>query len=253
VAPLSTRAVLLRSHPYGETSRVLRFLTEEHGLLGVMAKGVRGRGGRGSTTLSTFASGVLTVYLKASRELQTMQDFACTRSRVALGSGLLRFAGASAASELVLAHAEAEAGPALFRAMEAALDGLEDASDETAATAALAGIWGIVAAFGFAPEIDDCIRCGERLGPDEVGRFSLAAGGVLCAKCAEGSGARDPRVGPVARGQIQALLDGCIETAVTFPRRHLSLVSDFIGYHIANRPLRSLKFLADALPPEPEA
>jgi DNA repair protein RecO (recombination protein O) len=250
MAPVSTSAVLLRAHPFGETSRVLRFLTRDHGLMGVMAKGVRGQGGRGVTAISTFASGVLTVYVKPQRDLQTMKDFACTRLRGGLGAGLLRFAGASAVAELVLAHAESDPNPALFHAMEAALDRLEEAPEAVAAAAALAGLWGVVEALGFAPELDACIRCGEQLREDEVGRFDPTAGGMLCARCGEGSQA--PRVGPVARSQLQALVGGRLDTPLTFPRRHLALVSDFVAYHVASRPLRSLRFLGDALPPDPE-
>lgn len=251
MAAVSTRAVLLRAHAYGETSRVLRFITEDHGLLGVMAKGVRGRGGKGGTALSTFASGVLTVYVKPHRDLQTMQDFACTRLRGSLGAGMVRFAGASAISELVLAHAESEPNPTLFNAMEATLDLLEEVPPELEASAALAGVWGIVEALGFAPELDACVRCGEPPGADEVGRFSPSAGGILCVRCSEGS--HEPRVGPVARGQLRALLAGNVSEPVTYPRRHLALLADFVAYHVANRPLRSLGFLGDMLPPDPEA
>ena len=54
MAPIGTRAVLLRAHAYGETSRILRFYTHTHGLLSVMGRGVRGRGGKGTMTLATF-------------------------------------------------------------------------------------------------------------------------------------------------------------------------------------------------------
>ncbi len=250
MAAVSTRAVLLRAHAYGETSRVLRFITEDHGLLGVMAKGVRGRGGKGGTAISTFASGVLTVYVKPQRDLQTMKDFACTRLRGGLGAGMVRFAGASAVSELVLAHADSDPNPTLFHAMEGALDRLEEATPELEASAALAGMWRIVEVLGFTPELDACVRCGEPLEDHEVGRFSPSAGGVLCARCSEGS--RDPRVGPVARGQLRALLVGDLSEPVTFARRHLGLLADFVAYHVANRPLRSLTFLGDMLPRTPK-
>ncbi|NNK62687.1 MAG: DNA repair protein RecO, partial [Gemmatimonadetes bacterium] len=41
MAVTTTDAVLLRAHAYGETSRVLRFLTRDRGIVGVMARGVR--------------------------------------------------------------------------------------------------------------------------------------------------------------------------------------------------------------------
>jgi DNA repair protein RecO (recombination protein O) len=251
MAPVSTKAVLLRAHPFGETSRVLRFLTEDQGLLGVMAKGVRGKGGKGATVLSTFASGTLTVYVKPGRDLHTMQDFACTRLRGGLARSVTRFAGASSISELVLAHVETEPHPGLHHAMEASLNRLEEVPEELAATATLAGLWSIVSAFGFAPELTTCIRCGEPLDAEEIGRFDLAAGGVLCARCAEESAG--PRVGPRAREQLRALLEGRVTEPVDHARRHLALLSDFVAYHVADRPLRSLRFLGEALPPDPEA
>jgi recombinational DNA repair protein (RecF pathway) len=52
MAPVGTPAILLRAHAYGETSRILRFLTESHGLLSVMARGVRGKTGKGTRPTS---------------------------------------------------------------------------------------------------------------------------------------------------------------------------------------------------------
>ena len=100
MAPVRTPAILLRGYDYGDTSRILRFYTREHGLLSVVAKGVRGRSGKGAATLSSFATGELTAYVKPQRDLHTMKDFQCTRLREGLGREMLRFGGASAAAEL---------------------------------------------------------------------------------------------------------------------------------------------------------
>lgn len=248
MAPLTTRAVLLRAHDYGETSRILRFYTRDRGLLSVMAKGVRGRSGKGAGGVATFASGDLTAYVKPQRDLHTMKDFSCSRMRTGLGGHMLRFGGASAVAELVVAHAEQEAHVPLFEAVERALDGLEAAPEELLPTAGLAALWAVVVGFGFEPELGACVRCGTPLGPDEVGRFDMAAGGMRCAACAADSAG--PRVGPGARSQIGRLVAGSLEPPVTHPRRHLSLLSDFIAYHVASRPLKSLRFLGDLLPSE---
>lgn len=251
MAPVTTPAVLLRAHAYGETSRILRFYTRDHGLLSVMARGVRTRSGKGTTTLDTFATGELSAYVRAQRELHTMKDFACTHPRSALGADVLRFAGASAVAELVVAHTDQEPHPEVFQALESGLDDLEQAPPERVATACLSGVWRVVEAFGFAPELDVCVRCATPLGDEEVGRFDLDAGGILCAACAgPGSG---PRVGPVARSQLRALLAGDQGALVTHPRRHLALLSDFVSFHVASKPLKSLRFLGDLLPPDPES
>lgn len=251
MAPVGTRAVLLRAHAYGETSRILRFYTHTYGLLSVMARGVRGRSGKGTMTLATFASGELTVDVRPHRELHTMRDFSCTHLRGALGADVMRFAGASAVAELVVSHTDQEPHPEVFLALENALDTLADVDRILAPTAALAGAWRIVDALGFAPELGVCARCARALGSEEMGRFDLAAGGVLCAECADGT--VGPRVGPVARAQLRRLLVGVVDQPVTFPRRHLALLSDFVAFHVAQKPLKTFRFLGDLLPAEEEA
>ena len=74
MAPIRTEAVLLRAYDYGDSSRILRFYTEGQGLLSVVARGVRGRSGKGTATMASFASGELTAYVKSHRDLHTMKD-----------------------------------------------------------------------------------------------------------------------------------------------------------------------------------
>lgn len=250
MSAVRTPAVLLRGYDYGETSRILRFYTEMYGVLSVVGRGVRGRSGKGTTTLSTFCTGELVVFVKPSRDLHTMSDFTCTRLRGGLGADVLRFAGASAAAELVLAHAEQEPHPGLFDALEGALDALEQAAGDALPGTILAALWTIIDAFGFAPQLDPCVRCGTPLGEEEVGRFDFAAGGVRCDAC--GRDAAGPRIGPRARGQVASLVEGRPPAALSHLRQHLALVSDFVAYHVASKPLASLGFLGRVLPPESE-
>ena len=246
MAPIRTAAILLRGYDYGDTSRILRFYTREHGLLSVVARGVRGRSGKGGTTVSSFASGELTAYVKPHRDLHTMKDFECTRLRETLGADMLRFAGASAAAELVLVHAEPEPQPGVFGALERGLDALSSAARPELPGTALAALWTTIEAFGFAPQLDPCIQCANPIAEGEIGRFDFAAGGMRCAACAEG--AAGPRVGPIARGQLGGLLMGNVPAGLTHTRRHLAVASDFIAYHIASKPLKSLRFLGGLLP-----
>ena len=246
MAPITTPAVLLKGYDYGDSSRILRFYTREHGLLSVVAKGVRGRSGKGAATLSSFASGELSAYVKPQRDLHTMKDFHCTRLREELGQEVVRFAGAAAAAELVLTRAAAERQPGVFEALETALDGLAQARSESLPATALASLWTITEAFGFAPQLEPCVRCDAPLGREEVGRFDFAAGGMRCEAC--GHDMAGPRVGPVARGQLAALLAGDLPPDFTHARQHLALVSDFIAYHVASKPLKSLRFLGGLLP-----
>lgn len=250
MAPVTTTAVLLRGYDYSDSSRIFRFYTREHGLLSVIAKGVRGRSGKGGATLSNFATGDLTAYVRAHRDLHTMKDFQCTSLREELGRDVLRFAGASAAAELVLVHAEAEPQPGVFDALETALDALCQAGGASVPATVLAALWTITESFGFAPQLDPCVRCDTPLGADEVGRFDFAAGGVRCTSC--GHDAAGPRVGPGARAQLRALVSGSLPPDLSHARAHLALVSDFIAYHVASKPLKSLTFLGSLMPAETE-
>jgi DNA repair protein RecO (recombination protein O) len=251
VAAVGTRAVVLRGHDYGDSSRILRFYTETFGLLSVVAHGVRGRTGKGVGVAASFTSGELTAYVRPHRDLHTMKDFAASRARIGLARETLRFAGASVAAELVLSHAEQEAHEELFRALEHALDEIDSADGASVPAVVLAGLWRLIEALGFAPQVELCVRCGTPLGPSEVGRFDVTAGGIRCPACAEAS--NGPRLGPVARSQLAAMLAGVAPGALTHARRHLALVSDFLSYHVVPKPLKSIPFLSSLLPEDAQA
>jgi DNA repair protein RecO (recombination protein O) len=242
VTLIQTPAILLRSYPYSETSQILRFYAESLGVVGAMAKGVRKAGGRGGGSLSTFTEGTLALHYRDHRELQTYRDFAATRPRPGIAGSPLKLAGASVLGELVLKHAESEANPALFLGLSGALDRVEAASEEGFLTKLLLEIWSLVRELGYEPMLDGCVECGRELGPQELGRFDFAAGGLRCASCAGETGG--PRLGPVARTQLMGLLEGAVAGELRRPRAHLRLASDFVTYHISGgTPLRSMSVL----------
>lgn len=242
---VSTPAVLLRSFAYGETSLILRFYTRELGVVGVMAKGAR-RSRRGADALETFATGTLTLYVKDSRDLQTLKEFDVGRSRRGLSTPLLRFAGASVLGEIVLRHAGEEGNPGLYRRLEEGLDRVEAWEAERLAPGILAEGWGLVAALGYRPVLEGCVECGRVLEDEgELARFDFSAGGLRCPACA-GSG---PRIGPGARAQLLELLEGRPPATLRRPRAHARLLSDFVTYHVSmSRPLDSFRILTPLLP-----
>lgn len=248
MAVVSTPAVALRAFPYRETSLVLRFYTEEQGVLGVMAKGARRRGSgskRGGVP-ETFSRGVLTVYLKEGRGLQTMKDFAPDRSRRVLGRSVRRFAGASVLGEILLRHAGEEGNPVLFRQLDRALDRVGEVAEEALPSEILAQGWGLVARLGYRPALERCVACGAELGQGEMARFDFSAGGIRCSRCmAEGSG---PRIGPGAREQLRELMEARPVAELRKPGAHLGLLDDFVTYHLSGgRRLESFRILRELL------
>lgn len=245
------RAILLRSHPYSESSRVLRFLTDAGGVVGVMARGVR-RPSSGGSGLDIFAEGDLTYHMRETRELQTYKEFSVTHARRGLGADPARLAAAAVLAEFVLRHAEQGEAGALFECVSGALDRLERAESADVVGHLLAEGWRLIATLGFHPDLSHCARCGEPVGDEGIARLDLAQGAIMCDRCmpehvAAGVG---PRLGPRARGQLRTLLTGNVPHDLERPGAHLQLLSDFATYHLGGtRPLGAFRVLAALLPP----
>ena len=239
---VTTPAVLLRAHPYSESSRVLRFYTRELGLVGVMALGARRGASRGRGAAGTFGEGMAVVAVRENRELQSLREFSPVKTRFGLAADVKRLAGASIAGELVLRHAGQEPHPELYDALSEGLDRLEDAPPGDVIGEVLALGWKMVHILGFAPELSACMSCGELLEDDDMGHFDLAEGGIRGPGCTASEGSR--RVGPVARAQLRTLLLGEVPGNLLKPRAHLTLLDDFTAYHmLGGRRLGSFRFL----------
>ncbi len=246
MASLSTSAILLRSYPFSETSQILRFYSESHGVVGAMAKGVRKSGGRRGGPLRTFSEGILNVQFRENRDLQTFREFSTTKTRPGLGADPARLAAASVLGELLLRHGEGEGNPALFENLGRGLDRVEEANHTSLLPSLLGHLWSLIQGLGFGPLIHQCVQCGRSFEDDELGRFDFGAGGLRCDSCQAAT--QGPRIGPLAREQLGSLLEGTPPEVLVKPLVHLRLASDFVTYHISGgTPLRSMAVLGDLI------
>lgn len=232
--------MVLQTHRYSDTSKILRLMTEEHGPRSVIARGALRPKSRISGLTEPFAEGRVTMYLKEHRDLHALSDFELIRERQVLGKDLRRFAGASVLCELVLRLAPEHADEHLYAVLVHGLDALVSASEELAGTASLQQIWLLVGTLGFQPSLDACVACGRPIEEGMDTRFDHAAGGVRCPTC--------PPIGTalsgVELGVLRALVYGAESPRVT--RKQVTLVADFIRYHAAeDLRLKSLDFLTD--------
>jgi DNA repair protein RecO len=250
VSAVTVPAVLLRAHPYSESSHVLRFLTPGHGIVAALARGVRSRSSRGAAPLETFARGELTVDLREGRDLQGFRDFRPGPGEPRrLGRDLLSLSAASYLAELVLSHALEEGHPHLFDRLVEALEHLETAEVGAVPGHFLAAGWGILSEFGFPPEVGSCVGCGGSLdgvGADALARFDVEAGGVRCPGCApdrEGG-----RLGPGALADLARLAGGDPPAAFAGAGVHFALLDRFALVHLGlSRPFRSTALVRSAL------
>ncbi|HXC24396.1 MAG TPA: DNA repair protein RecO [Gemmatimonadaceae bacterium] len=236
-----TPAIVLHAFDYLETSRILRLLTSEAGIQSVLAKGARRSRGRVGSAVDLFAEGEAQLYLKPSRELQTLSSFDITVSRAALAFDMERFLAASAMAELALRVGSGETNLLLYQTVSETLTALATATHAEAPGHALAGGWCILAAVGFTPSLDHCATCHAELQPDTLLSFSSPAGGALCDRCARLAPA-SRRLPPAARNALRAWLSGERPEALSAPetRAHQRLLREFLAHHIPDdRPLRA--------------
>ncbi len=242
---LSEDCIVLQTFPYSETSKILRLLTRSHGVQSALARGALRPRSRYGGVLEPFTEGVATLYVKESRELQTLSGFELARSRQGLGRDLLRFGGALLLTEIILRTGTEAADPELFEAFGAALDGLETSPPRILESSVLAATWALVGRLGFAPSLEECLGCGRELAAGEDAAFDYAAGGVRCETCAHpGAGRALPAH---ARATLAAFGRG--EAApVERTTAHWALLARYLEHHVMEGgALRSLEFMARAL------
>ena len=246
MSDLSQEGILLRSHPYSETSRILRFLTPDHGLLSVMARGQRRNLSKGQGGVESFDQVALTISYRERRDLQTLKELKVTRSRHRLGRELLRFSGATLLAEFLLGHALEEESHRLFQVVTDSLDALEKCPGELTPAILLSGGWQILGVTGFTPSLNACAHCGGSLPSQGMLRFSAQHGGLLCAACGEDR--RGARLGPGARADLAGLVAGTPSPDLRGARAHLGILEAFALHHLApSRPFASVALIRNSL------
>lgn len=244
MAATATDAIVLQSFPYGETSRIVRLLTRSAGVHSAIARGALRPRSR-YALMEPFAEGAATLYIRDTRDLQTLGGFDLTRSRQGLGRDLLRFGGASLIAELVLRTASEESHPALYDAVATGLDRLLDVEGGALEVSVLAVTWHLIAELGFTPVLDSCIACGRGVDPARDVMFDYAAGGLRCDACAAGLPGR--RIPARARAALVEFSRGQPAT-VGATEGHWRLLTRYLEHHILEgAPLRSLHFVATSL------
>jgi DNA repair protein RecO (recombination protein O) len=241
MALVSTPAIVLHAFRYGDTSKIVRLATRDCGVQSAIAKGASRARSRFGARLQFLSQGTAQLYIKQSRELQTLGAFDLSSQRAELARDVQRYAAAAALAELVLRLSPSERHPEIFDVLSESLDRLALAPADTVPAVGLAALWRMVSHLGFSPSTDTCGRDGRRL-PEGSARFSVTDGGFLCATCAAASEAT--LLKPDDREALHRLLTGDADVPLTARQSaaHRRLLSRFVRRHAAEE--RDLKALA---------
>jgi DNA repair protein RecO (recombination protein O) len=239
--PVITPALVLGSIRYGETSRIVRLLTRDLGMLSAIAKGALRPKSRFGASLQLLSEGQAHLLPSRSGELHTMVAFDLTAWHGGLASDMGRFHAASALAELAVRCVPPVGNPGLFDDIRQAVALIELAPVEAVEVVGLRALWRLIGELGLGPALEQCARDGADLPAGDVA-FSVGDGGFLCPACARGAGAS--RLAASDRAAIVALLTPGAELPVLDPPHaaaHRRLLVRWVGHHLAEGDLPAME------------
>jgi DNA repair protein RecO (recombination protein O) len=202
------QGVVLRTVKLGEADRIISFMTQGHGKVRAVAKGIRKSGSRFGARLEPTSHVALQCY--RGRELDVVTQVETIDANRALRESYACITHAVPMLEAVDQVAqEREAAPALYRMLVGALRTL---SEHPSPVVTPAFFWKLLSLEGFHPYLDACVRCGEEEGPFVA--IDLGEGGVLCATCGRLGGVR---IDPDALLFLGLLVGGGLNQAIANP------------------------------------
>ena len=230
---VSTPAVVLATHRYSETSKIVRMATRDYGVQSVIAKGALRPRSRFGASLQLLSEGVAHLMLHERRDLHVLTGFDVGRVPIGLAADLDRYAAASALAEIMLRFAPAEPHPESFTVLLDAIGLLEEVPAEAVDAVGVRLVWQLVSSLGFAPSLDECVRDGVPLPDTGPIAFSTREGGALCGRCAAQLEAT--RLPAEGRAALAALLDpegGLPDLDARHAAAHRRLAARFVRFHL---------------------
>lgn len=248
MAPVTSRAVVLRTYTIGETSKVVVCYTHDYGKVRLVAKGARKGGSRFGAALEPMMVSGVVFYLKEGRDLHLVSSAEIVRDEPELRRNVVRMAYGGALVELVdRLVPERESDPGLEEMLEAALSLAATAPEDDLDAVLWRFAMALAGRLGYGPRTGRCVVCSGEVG-EEPG-FAPLLGGAVCAACLEGGAADGAARGRTA-ALVSALVGGAHVGSEGLPASLRDDVTDvilsFLESHTDRRlALRSLTFLQE--------
>ena len=179
-----TDAVVLNTHDYAESDRIVRIFTRAGGKMGAMAKGARRSRKRFVGNLEPPSLTAFTMSYKTGSELAILEDGVLIDGFQNLKKDIRRLTAGSYLLELTSEMTrEGQRIPALFDLLTEVLKLLDESGGKNGVNeSALLRYFevSLLKTLGLMPHIDKCVECGGELSRPS---FSTARGGALCRSC----------------------------------------------------------------------
>lgn len=187
-----TPAIVLRSWPFGESDKIVSFLTERHGKLTAIAKGAKRSKKRFVNSLEPFSFVNLNFQDRSHSSLAFILGCELQKSYKKLISSLEKIIFASYCVEITEGLiGEREENRSVFDHLDQSLRYLE--SQDPSLTFLIGFELKLLGLSGYQPFLDSCRRCGmypsSWYEPVQLAQahwyFSFRDGGILCAGCSK--------------------------------------------------------------------
>ena len=240
----STEGIVLKTFDLRETSRIAVFYTKDRGKVKGVLKGIRADSRKFGSSIDKFSVNGLVYYEYSRSDLHLISQCDLKQFYFMIRQDYKRNVAANYMLELVdtvmpLEHPNKK----VYRLMLDYLASLEMVEDIDK----LVHIFQIkiLLLSGFRPHIDACVKCRKKV--DGKVRFSLRAGGLICAQCPT----TETNFSMISRGTIASMLHieqsdwskslrlGLTNTA----RKELKyILNNFLIYHLGKK-IRSARYL----------
>jgi DNA repair protein RecO (recombination protein O) len=171
--------VVLRTYRLGEADKIIVFLTERHGKVRAVAKGVRRTNSKFGARLEPLTHVDLLLWQGRS-DLDIVNQVEVLHSFRPIREDLGRLPGGLALVEVTDQMAqERHPDPRLYSMLVGALAALADVRSDPMLVAPSFFLKALVLE-GAGPVLEECAACGEPDGSVELVAFDLVAGGTLC-------------------------------------------------------------------------
>lgn len=173
------QAIVLGSHKFGEADRVVVLLSEHHGKIRAVAKGVRKTKSSIGARLEPMSH--VDISLRKGRELDTVDQVKLLHTHQNLRDDFDRLRQGLAMVEAInKVTPDRDPVPELFELLSRALSALNQRHSPLMLAAFF---WRLISVEGQAPQLDVCVRCGEA---GELPTFDFLEGGCHCSACGSG-------------------------------------------------------------------
>ncbi len=184
--PVKTQALVLRTIPYSDTSKIATLLTPDHGKVSVIAKGARSRSSKYGNLLQPLAELEVILHFKPGRDLQNLSQASLSGHRRLLLTDYDRMMAGFRILDWLLKiqipHPDAGAYFSLAVRVLSVLD-----SAETLHPALFAKFYLRLSQLnGTEPNTFECGSCSKPFGqfdPQQPVGFSTATGQIYCEDC----------------------------------------------------------------------